>query len=95
LPTTAKGGTRRNVILFDAFEKGRAMKLEGLEIFVIGTPPPGWGGRYWIIVKLTTACGITGYGEVYAAAVGPAAMRAVIAMSSSGTCRAKTPRISN
>lgn len=55
------------------------MKLEGLEVFVIGTPPPGWGGRYWIVVKLTTGCGISGYGEVYAAAVGPAAMRAVIA----------------
>ena len=55
------------------------MRLEGLDIFVIGTPPPGWGGRYWIIVKLTTECGLTGYGEVYAAAVGPDAMRAVIA----------------
>lgn len=54
------------------------MKLEGLEIFVIGTPPPGWGGRYWIITRLTTECGLTGYGEVYAAAIGPEAMRAVI-----------------
>ncbi len=54
------------------------MKLADLEIFVIGNPPPGWGGRYWIVVKLTTACGIAGYGEVYAAAVGPGAMRAVI-----------------
>ncbi|MGI1660615.1 mandelate racemase/muconate lactonizing enzyme family protein [Palleronia sp. KMU-117] len=54
------------------------MKLDTLEIFVIGTPPPGWGGRYWIVVKLSTACGIHGYGEVYAAAVGPAAMKAVI-----------------
>ncbi|MGY6533940.1 MAG: mandelate racemase/muconate lactonizing enzyme family protein [Pararhodobacter sp.] len=54
------------------------MKLADLETFVIGTPPPGWGGRYWIVVKLTTACGIVGYGEVYAASVGPAAMRAVI-----------------
>lgn len=55
------------------------MKLDTLETFTIGTPPPGWGGRYWQIVKLTTACGIEGYGEVYAAAVGPAAMEAVIA----------------
>ncbi|NOX72757.1 MAG: mandelate racemase/muconate lactonizing enzyme family protein [Alphaproteobacteria bacterium] len=54
------------------------MKLQELEIFTVGTPPPGWGGRYWIFVKLTTACGIIGYGEVYAAAVGPAAMQAVI-----------------
>jgi len=54
------------------------MKLQDLETFVIGTPPPGWGGRYWLIVKLTTACGIVGYGEVYAASVGPRAMVAVI-----------------
>ncbi|KPQ08527.1 MAG: galactonate dehydratase [Rhodobacteraceae bacterium HLUCCA12] len=54
------------------------MKLRDLEVFVIGTPPPGWGGRYWIVVKLTTDNGIAGYGEVYAASVGPQAMRAVI-----------------
>jgi len=54
------------------------MKLADLEVFVIGTPPPGWGGRYWIMTKLTTDSGIVGYGEVYAASVGPKAMVAVI-----------------
>ncbi len=54
------------------------MKLDNLEIFTIAPPPPGWGGRYWLIVRLTTACGITGLGEVYAAGVGPKAMHAVI-----------------
>ncbi|GLQ35603.1 isomerase [Amylibacter marinus] len=54
------------------------MKLCDLEIFVVGNQPPNWGGRYFIFVKLTTACGITGYGEVYAASVGPDAMIAVI-----------------
>jgi L-alanine-DL-glutamate epimerase-like enolase superfamily enzyme len=54
------------------------MLLQDLEIFTVAPPPPGWGGRYWQIVRLTTACGITGLGEVYAAAVGPRAMRAVI-----------------
>ena len=54
------------------------MKLRDLEIFVVGNRPPGWGGRYWIFVKLTTDNGITGYGEVYAAAVGPKAQSAVI-----------------
>ncbi|GAB4260885.1 MAG: mandelate racemase/muconate lactonizing enzyme family protein [Pararhodobacter sp.] len=54
------------------------MKLQDMETFVIGTPPPGWGGRYWIIVKLTADNGIAGYGEVYAASVGPKAMVAVI-----------------
>ncbi|NKX46332.1 mandelate racemase/muconate lactonizing enzyme family protein [Roseicyclus persicicus] len=54
------------------------MQLQSLEIFTIAPPPPGWGGRYWLIVRLRTACGITGLGEVYAAAVGPKAIRAVI-----------------
>lgn len=54
------------------------MKLADLDIIVTAPPAPGWGGRYWIFVKLTTACGIVGWGEVYAAAVGPNAMKAVI-----------------
>ena len=54
------------------------MILQDLDIIVTAPPAPGWGGRYWIFVKVTTACGITGWGEVYAASVGPDAMRAVI-----------------
>ena len=54
------------------------MKLKDLKIFVVGTPPPGWGGRYWIFVKVTTDDGIVGYWEVYASSVGPDAMRSVI-----------------
>jgi L-alanine-DL-glutamate epimerase-like enolase superfamily enzyme len=54
------------------------MQLKELEIFAVAPPPPGWGGRYWLIVRVTTTCGLTGLGEVYAAAVGPEAMRAVI-----------------
>ncbi len=54
------------------------MKLTDLEIFVVGNKPLNWGGRYFIFVKLTTDNGITGYGEIYAAAVGPKAMQAVI-----------------
>ena len=54
------------------------MLLKDLEIFVVGTPPPGWGGRYWIFVKLTTDNGVVGYGEVYASSVGPDAMQSVI-----------------
>lgn len=54
------------------------MKLADLEVFIVGNQPPNWGGRYFIFVKLTTDNGITGYGEVYAAAVGPKAMKAVI-----------------
>ena len=54
------------------------MKLADLEIFVVAPPAPGWGGQYWIFPKLTTACGVVGYGECYASTVGPEVMRAVI-----------------
>lgn len=55
------------------------MKLTDLDVIVTAPPSPGWGGRYWILVKLTTDNGITGWGECYAASVGPKAMEAVIA----------------
>ena len=55
------------------------MRLADLDVLVVGNPPPGFGGRYFIFVKLTTDDGIVGWGEVYAATVGPEAMRAVIA----------------
>ena len=54
------------------------MRLAALEIFTVAPPDPGMGGRYWIFPRLTTACGIVGYGECYASTVGPVAMRAVI-----------------
>jgi L-alanine-DL-glutamate epimerase-like enolase superfamily enzyme len=54
------------------------MKLQDLDIIFTAPPAPGWGGRYWILVKLTTDTGITGWGECYASSVGPDAMRHVI-----------------
>jgi L-alanine-DL-glutamate epimerase-like enolase superfamily enzyme len=54
------------------------VKLSDLEIFVVGNPPPGWGGRYFVFVKLTASNGLVGYGEVYSASVGPQAMCGVI-----------------
>jgi galactonate dehydratase len=54
------------------------MRLTDLEIFTVAPPAPGWGGRYWTFVKLTTDDGITGYGECYVSTVGPKAMKAVI-----------------
>lgn len=54
------------------------MKLQDLDIFVTAPPAPGWGGRCWILVKLTTDTGITGWGECYASSVGPEAMKPVI-----------------
>jgi L-alanine-DL-glutamate epimerase-like enolase superfamily enzyme len=54
------------------------MKLADLDIIVTAPPAPGWGGRYWILVKLTTDTGIIGWGECYASSVGPETMTAVI-----------------
>jgi galactonate dehydratase len=54
------------------------MRLTDCDVIVTAPPAPGWGGRYWILVKLTTDDGITGWGECYAATVGPVAMTAVI-----------------
>ena len=54
------------------------MKLKDLKIIVTRPPPPGWGGRYWIFVKLMTDNGIVGWGECYASSIGPEAMEVVI-----------------
>ncbi len=47
------------------------MKITELKTFVVGNPPPHFGGRYFVFVKLTTDSGIEGIGEVYAATFGP------------------------
>ena len=54
------------------------MKLQDLDTIITSPPAPGWGGRYWSLVKLTTDTGIVGWGECYASSVGPAAMEHVI-----------------
>jgi len=41
------------------------MKLKDIETFVVGTPPPHWGGQFWVFVKITTDSGISGIGEAY------------------------------
>ncbi|HYA74910.1 MAG TPA: mandelate racemase/muconate lactonizing enzyme family protein, partial [Roseiarcus sp.] len=55
------------------------MRIAELKTFVVGNPPPGFGGRYFLFLKLRTACGIEGVGEVYAASFGPVALEAMIA----------------
>jgi hypothetical protein len=47
------------------------MKLESIKTFVVGNPPPSFGGRYFVFVKIRTACGIEGVGEAYAATFSP------------------------
>jgi galactonate dehydratase len=64
--------------LASSARRNLAMKIRDLEIFIVGNPPPGWGGRYFTFVKLTTDTGIVGYGECYCATFGPKAMVAMI-----------------
>ncbi len=47
------------------------MKIVNLKTWVVGNPPPHFGGRYFIFLKLTTDSGVEGIGEVYAATFGP------------------------
>ena len=47
------------------------MKLDSVKVFIVSNPPPSFGGRYFVFLKLTTTCGIEGVGEVYAATFGP------------------------
>jgi len=54
------------------------MKLDSVKVFVVGNPPPSYGGRYFVFLKLKTACGIEGVGEVYAATFGPQVVASMI-----------------
>ena len=47
------------------------MKIVDIKTFVVGNPPPRFGGRYFVFVKLTTDSGITGIGEIYTATYSP------------------------
>ncbi len=47
------------------------MKVVDVRTFVVGNPPPRFGGRYFIFLKLTTDSGVIGYGEVYVATFAP------------------------
>jgi galactonate dehydratase len=47
------------------------VKIVDIRTFVVGNPPPRFGGRYFIFLKLTTDSGISGVGEVYTATFSP------------------------
>jgi 2-dehydro-3-deoxyphosphogalactonate aldolase len=55
------------------------MKISAFEVFVVGTPPPHFGGRYWVFVKLTTDSGVEGIGEVYSLPFHPRVVEQMIA----------------
>jgi galactonate dehydratase len=41
------------------------VKLTDVQTFVVGNPPPHFGGRYFVFVKLTTDGNVSGIGEAY------------------------------
>ena len=43
------------------------MRVADVETFVVGNPPPSFGGQYFVLVKLTTDDGVVGWGESYGA----------------------------
>ena len=49
------------------------MKIASLKTHIVSVPPPHFGGMYWILVRVETACGIEGVGEIYATSFHPAA----------------------
>jgi len=55
------------------------MKIVDLKTFVVGNPPPSFGGRYFLFVKLVTDSGVEGVGEVYAATFGAHTMARMVA----------------
>jgi galactonate dehydratase len=46
------------------------VRIASFRTWVVGNPPPHFGGRYFLFVQLTTDDGIVGVGEVYAATFG-------------------------
>ena len=53
------------------------MKIENVETFVVGNPPPYYGGKYFILIKLTSS-NIVGWGECYAPPFHPSVVRKMI-----------------
>ncbi len=47
------------------------MRITDLKTFVVGNPPPHFGGRYFVFLKLVSDAGIEGVGEVYGVPFGP------------------------
>jgi galactonate dehydratase len=47
------------------------MRIADVKTFVVGNPPPHFGGRYFVFVKLLTDDGVSGIGEVYTATFEP------------------------
>ena len=71
--------------------KAPRMKIIDVKTWVVGNPPPGIGGRYFIFVKLTTDSGVHGYGEAYSASFGPHVTARMIADMAARTLVGRDP----
>jgi 2-dehydro-3-deoxyphosphogalactonate aldolase len=54
------------------------MKIVGVRTFVVGNPPPHFGGRYFVFLKLITDHGVEGVGEVYSVPFHPQVVAGMI-----------------
>lgn len=54
------------------------MKVAEVETFVVANPPPSFGGRYFVFLRLATTDGVVGYGEAYAGTFHPHVVAAMI-----------------
>jgi len=54
------------------------MIVDTVEAFAVANPPPSFGGRYFVMVKVTTRDGVTGWGEAYGATLRAHQMVALI-----------------
>jgi galactonate dehydratase len=54
------------------------MRVAGLKTWVVANPPPSFGGRYFIFLKLVTDDGVEGIGEVYGATFSPTVVERMI-----------------
>jgi 2-dehydro-3-deoxyphosphogalactonate aldolase len=41
------------------------VKITDVKTYVVGNPPPHFGGRYFVFIKLTTDSDVVGFGEAY------------------------------
>ena len=57
---------------------GDGVQFNDVETFVVANPPPSYGGRYFVFVKLTTDTGAVGWGEVYSPPFDAATVHAVV-----------------
>jgi galactonate dehydratase len=55
------------------------MRITDVKTFVVGNPPPHFGGLYWVFLKLVTDSGIEGVGEVYSVPFHPDVVARMIA----------------